>query len=144
MKGHNTGGYYQCLMYDRLRTFATLHKNPAAAGRGYAELPRISLPRTRLNKGKRDRNEAPCHSRFAQGSGRRTEPCAMGSTPDSHRLQVVRRRDERPVTRDVTGLAQLPEIGGQGLLPLRVERRESPHRRAVVLALPPHVVIGRR
>src|SRR5215207_7034674 len=113
-------------------------RNPAS------ELPRIPLPRTRLNKGKRDRNEAPCHSRFAQGSVLRPEPCAMGSTPDSHRLQVVRRRDERPVTRDVTGLAQLPEIGGQGLLPLRVERRESPHRRAVVLALPPHVVIGRR
>jgi hypothetical protein len=28
-----------------------------------SELRRISLPRTRLNKGKRDRNEAPCHSR---------------------------------------------------------------------------------
>src|SRR5215208_7498715 len=40
MRGHNTSRYYQGLMYGRLRTFGSLHKNPAASGRGYAELPR--------------------------------------------------------------------------------------------------------
>src|SRR5829696_5694816 len=40
-------------MYVGLRTFGSLHKNPAAAGRGYAELRRIHLPRTPVNKGKK-------------------------------------------------------------------------------------------
>src|SRR5215213_11710960 len=60
MKGHNTGGYYQCLMYVGLRTFDTLHKNPRRIGTGLRimlghELRRIPLPRTPVNKGKERR-----------------------------------------------------------------------------------------
>jgi hypothetical protein len=52
MRGHNTGEYYQCLMYVGLRTLGSLHKN-SCIGPGLCELPRITLPRTSVNKGKR-------------------------------------------------------------------------------------------
>jgi len=53
MRGHNTGEYYQCLMYVGLRTLGSLHKN-SCIGPGLCELPRISLPRTLLNRGASD------------------------------------------------------------------------------------------
>jgi hypothetical protein len=49
--GNNTGGYYQCLMYVRHTPFTTLHKMICSLGPGAVELPRILLPRTRVNKG---------------------------------------------------------------------------------------------
>jgi hypothetical protein len=52
MRGHNTGEYYQCLMYVGLRTLGSLHKN-SCIGPGLCELPRITLPRRWVNKGKK-------------------------------------------------------------------------------------------
>jgi hypothetical protein len=34
VEGHNTGGYYQFLMYAGLLTFNALHKNPRCIGPG--------------------------------------------------------------------------------------------------------------
>src|SRR5215212_7065761 len=69
MKGHNTGGYYQCLMYVGLRTFDTLHKNPRRIGTGLRimlghELRRITIPRTPVNSVGGRRDLPPAQSGF--------------------------------------------------------------------------------
>src|SRR5215212_4501492 len=38
-------------------TFTTLHKTPCCIGPGYAELRRIHLPRTPVNRGRRERRD---------------------------------------------------------------------------------------
>ena len=63
MRVHNTGGYYQCLMYAGLLTFDAIHKTICCIGPrlcimlevNFRESPkgevrRISIPRTRVNK----------------------------------------------------------------------------------------------
>jgi hypothetical protein len=51
---------------------------PSFSERRKDEVRRIYLPRTWVNNGRKDRNKAPCHSRFARGLGRRTDGVRFG------------------------------------------------------------------
>jgi len=112
MRAHNTGRYYQCLMYVGLKTHDTLHKNTLSIGPGLrimldadfrelwiGEVRRTLLPRTPVNKGKRKGRSpvglAPYHSLLVPFSGGR-----RGLAPS---LQCTRRRTQAGLRRSSAG-----------------------------------------
>ena|SRR5215216_1413207 len=56
MRGHNTGGYYQCLMYDVLRTSNTLHKKPCRIALVLCGTSENTPYRKFVHKGRREEN----------------------------------------------------------------------------------------